>query len=143
MTGAYYGLFLGVVMFVMMNLIPQPAGTVIFFALVTVQLSRGALICWRRTRLPFMTATLVHGAVMSLSLVVLEASGHPFRNLAPESLVLYVGGVVTAVLLMRIESRVNQPKWKALARHMEHQTVWDIVTGRHFPEIRDRGTSVP
>lgn len=138
-AGAYYGALLGVASLILREIAPQPAGSIILFALFTVQLSWGAVICWRRTALPFMTAALVHGAVMSLSLVVLEASGRPFSDLAPESWVFYAGGVGTVVLLMRIESRVNQPKWKALGRHMEHQTVWNILTARHFPEIRRPG----
>lgn len=143
MTSARYGLFLAVAIIVLTSIVPQPAGAIVLFALFTVQLSWGAVICWRRTGLPFMTATLVHGAVMSLSLVVLEASGHPLRDLAPESWVPYIGACVTGPLLMRIESRVNQTKWEEMARHMEDMTVWDIITGRHFPQLRDRGTSVP
>ena len=140
MTGATYGLFLAFVFLVFTTLVPQPAGSIILFALFTVQLSWGATICWRRTGFPFMTAALVHGAVMSLSLVVLEASGHPYRDLAPESWILCA---VTVAVLMRIESRVNQTKWKELSRHMERTTIWDIITGRHFPELRNRGNSVP
>jgi hypothetical protein len=143
MAAAHYGLLLSVAIFVMTQLMPQPAGSVILFGFFAVQLSWGAVTCWRRTGLPFATAALVNAAVMSLCLVVLEASGHPFRALAPASWVLYVGGVITTALLIWIESRVNQPKWKEWSRLMEHKNVWDIVTGRHFPELRDRGTSAP
>ena len=104
-----------------------------------MQLSCGAVTCWRRTGLPFASAALVTGAVMSLCLVVLAAMGHPFPDLAPESWVLFGGGCVSGPLFLLIESRVNRAKWKQWARYMEQKNVWDIVTGRHIPQMRNRG----
>lgn len=143
MAAAQFGLFLGVAFFVLTKLVPQPAGSVILFGLFALQLSWGAVTCWRRTGLPFLTAALVNAAVMSLCLVVLAVIGRSVYDMAPESWVLFGGAAVTIPLLNRIESRVNQQKWNELSRHMEHKNVWDVLTGRHFPELRDRGTSVP
>ena len=136
MAGARYGLLLGLAFFVFTHLAPQPAGAITLFGLFTLQLSWAAVIYWRRTGLPFATAAMVNGAVMSLCVVVLAAIGHPFPDMAPESWVFFVGGGITGTLLMRIESQVNHTKCKELARFMEHKSVWDIVTGRHIPQIR-------
>jgi len=121
------------------RLMPQPMGSVIYWGFFSVQLSWFAVTCWRRTGLPFASAALVTGAVMSICLVVLAAIGHPFPDLLPESWVLLGGGFVLGPLFLLIESRVNRVKWKQWARHMEHRNVWDIVTGRHIPQLRNGG----
>jgi hypothetical protein len=42
-------------------------------------------------------------------------------------------------LFLVIECRVNRAKWKQWARYMEQKNVWDIVTGRHIPQMRNGG----
>lgn len=140
MAGANYALFLVFAILVFRELMPQPAGSIILFGLFSVQLSWSAIICWRRTGLPFVTAALVHGAVMSVCLAVLAAMGRPFREMSAESWVLFVGASVTGPLLIHIESRVNKPKMNACREYMmEHKNVWAILTGRHIPQLRDGG----
>lgn len=139
MAGALYGLLLGSGFLVFARFAPQPIGSVILWGLFSVQLSWGALTCWRRTALPFATAAMMTGAVMSLCLAVLALVGRPFPDLAPESWVLFGGGVSIGPLFLLIESRVNRDKWKQWARSMEHQTVWDIFTLRHIPRLRNGG----
>lgn len=137
MASAQYGFFLGIALAVFMGIAPQPAGSIIIWGFFSVQLSWAALTCWRRTGLPFATAALVNAAVMSLCVAVLAALGHPIHDWAPESWVLFAGCAVTGWLFLSIERRVNQPKWKEWSRHMKHKTAWDIVTGRHIPQLRD------
>jgi hypothetical protein len=139
MAAAHYGLIIVAALFVFTRLMPQPVGSVIYWGLLTVQLSWGAMTCWRRTGLPFATAALVSSAVMSVCLVVLAALSHPFPDLLPESWVPLGGGMAIGPIFLVIESRVNRAKWKLWAQHMEHKSVWDIVTGRHIPQVRNGG----
>jgi hypothetical protein len=139
MTGASFGLFIGVSSLVFMKLVPQPAGTIIWFGFWSVQLSWRAVQFWRRTGLPFMTAAMVQGAVVSLCLALLAATGHPFQQMSAESWVLFAGTGVSMLLLNHIESRVHKSKVKQCAEYAEHTTVWDILTGRHIPQLRDGG----
>lgn len=139
MAPALYGVLLGIACLVISRLAPQPMGAVIFWGVVAIQLSLGARTCWRRTGLPFASAAMFHGAVMSLCLVVLALMGQPFPKLAAESWVFFGGGALVGPVFLLVESRVNRAKWAEWARHMEHRTVWDILTGRHIPHLRDGG----
>lgn len=136
MAGALYGLFLGTVFLVVSTFVPQPAAAMIVWGFVSIQLAWFAVVVWRLTRLPFVTAAAVHGAVMSLCLVILAIMGEPFPNLARGSLVLITAGALVTPLLMLIESRVNHPKWDEWGRCMKRATVWDILTGRHIPHLQ-------
>jgi nucleoside recognition membrane protein YjiH len=139
MASALYGALLGVVWVVLTTFVPQPADAIIFWSLICIQLAWGALICWRRTGLPFATAAMIAGSVVSAGLVVVALIGQPFPNLALASWVLF--GCVAAVgpLFLLIESRVNPEKWREWKRHMETTTLWEIVTGRHIPDLRKSG----
>ena len=138
MAAALYGVTIGIGFVVFTRLMPQPLGSLIYWSFFSVQLSWGAMTCWRRTGLPFATAAMVTGAAMSACLAVLAAMGHPFQALAPESWVLFVGGTVLGPLFLLIESRANRVKWQQWGRYMENKSFWDIVTGRHIPELRNR-----
>jgi hypothetical protein len=139
MASGIYGVLLGIAFVVFTKLVPQPIGSVILWAFFGVQLSWGAVTCWRRTGLPFASAALITGAMMSTCALILAVVGHPYPRWPPESWVLFGGGAVLGPLFLFIESRVNRAKWKQWAQHMERQRVWDIVTGRHFPKLRNGG----
>jgi hypothetical protein len=126
-----------IALFVFTRLAPQPTGSVILWGFFSVQLSWGAVTCWRRTGLPFASAAMVTAAVMSLCFVVLAAMGHAFPDFVPESWVLIGGGVLLGPLFLLIESRVNRAKWQQWARYMEHKNAWDIFTMRHIPNLRN------
>ncbi len=126
-------------MVVLLRFVSQPAGAIIFWSLICIQLSWGALTCWRRTGLPFAAAAMINGAVMSAALVILALMGQPFANLAPTSWVLVGCEAAVGALFLFIESRVNRDKWTDWARHMEHRTPWHIITGRHIPDLRKGG----
>ena len=139
MAPALYGMIIGVAFFVFTRLLPQPLGSIVYWGLLSVQLAWGAVLTWRRTALPFATAGLVTGAATATSLVVLAAIGHPYPNEMPQSWLLLSGGFIVAPLFLLIESRVNPAKWKQWAQHMENKSAWDIVTGRHIPQLRNGG----
>jgi hypothetical protein len=65
MASGLYGALLGVVMVVLTKVAPQPAGAVIFWSLICIQLAWVAMTCWRRTGLPFATAAMINGSVVS------------------------------------------------------------------------------
>jgi hypothetical protein len=137
MAPALYGVLFGIAFFVFGRLVPQPMGAVILWSAIAIQLSLGAGICWRRTGLPFASVAMFHGSVMSVCLVVLALMGQPFPNLAPGSWVFFAGGALVGPVLFLVESRVNRVKWAEWGRYMEHKSVWDILTGRHIPDLRD------
>lgn len=139
MASGLYGLLLGAVMMVSTRLAPQPIGSVVFWSLICLQLTWLARICWSRTGLPFATAAMINGSVVSASLVVLALMGQSFPTLAPGSWVLFGFGAAVGPLFLYIESRVNQEKWREWARHMEHKTPWHVLTGRHIPDLRKSG----
>jgi len=139
MAAALSGMLIAGAFVVFVSLAPQPIGSVFFWTITCVRLSWGAVTCWRRTGLAFATAAMVQGALTSVCLAVLAAMGHPFPNLAPDSLVLFAGAVITGPLLLMIESRVNKAKMQQWSAHMEHGSVWDIVSGRDIPRLRDHG----
>src|SRR6266542_6007357 len=85
MASAMYGVVIGIGSVVFTRLMPQPMGSIIYWGFFSVQLSCGAVTCWRRTGLAFASAAMVNGAVMSICLVVLAAMGHLFPDLGPAS----------------------------------------------------------
>ena len=139
MASGLYGALLGVVMVVLTKVAPQPAGAVIFWSLICIQLAWLAMTCWRRTGLPFVTAAMINGSAVSAGLVVVALIGQPFPNLAPASWVLFGCEAAIGPVFLVIESRVNPEKWQLWARHMEHQTLWHVVAGRHIPDLRKNG----
>lgn len=137
MAAVLYGILLGTVMFVLARFAPQPAGAIVFWSLIGMQLAAGARMCWRRTGLPFATAAMIDGALIAGGLVILALMGQPFPRLAPASWVLVACAAASGTLFLFIESRVSQEKWSAWARHMEHGSLWHMLTGRHIPDLRE------
>ena len=139
MASVLYGILIGISSLVFTQVVPQPLGSVILWGFLSAQLSWGALVCWRRTGLAFVTAALALGSAMSAGLLVLATTGRVIQNLLPESWVSLGAGLVMVPLFLLIESQVNRAKWKQWARYMESKNVWDIVTWRHIPHIRNGG----
>lgn len=135
-SAALYGVTLGVVTFVFTKVAPQPAGAITFWSLSCLQLAWIGLTCFRRTGLPFLTAALINGSVLSAGMVAIAGIGQPYPNLGPATWVLFGCGAATGPLFLVIESRVNRERWRELRRHMEGKTILDILTGRHFPDLR-------
>jgi hypothetical protein len=114
-AASLYGVLIGIALFVFTKLVPQPIGSIILWALFAMQLSWGAVICWRRTGLPFVTAAFIEGAIVSACAVILAGIGHPFPAWPVEWLMLFAGAGVLAPVLLFIESRVNRVKWQQWA----------------------------
>ena len=127
MASVLYGALFGGLSTIFTRLAPQPAGAILFWSFVSLQLAWFALVCWRRTRLPFITSGMINGSVLSAGLVILGFMGQPFPRLAPSSWVLFGAAATIGPVLLFIESRVNPEKWREWQRHMEHMTLWHIL----------------
>ncbi len=103
-----------------------------------MQLTWGATVCWRRTRLPFATAAMADGAATCAVLAALPIGGHILPNVPSARWVPLGIGVVFGPVCLLVESRVHPAEWKAWRDYMEQQRVWEIVTGRHIPQFRER-----
>ena len=78
---AVYGFIVGLVVLFLSRIAPQPAGSVIWWSVLAVQLTWGSTRCWRRTGLPFASAAMAIGAAASALLAVLATQGRVFPNL--------------------------------------------------------------
>jgi hypothetical protein len=134
---AIYGFFIGIGALLFMQNAPQPVGSILWWGFFAGQLIFGAVLCWRRTRLPLATAAMGIAAVTSGMLSVLAAVGHEFPDL-PHQWWLPVGaGLVAGPLLFLVESRIHRSRWKLWRQYMEPKTAGDIFRDRHIPDMRD------
>ncbi len=136
---AVYGFFLGVGALLFMRVAPQPAGSILWWGFFAGLLTWGAALCWRRTRLPYATGGMAIAGATSGILAALAAAGQVFPNLSPVGWAPVGVGLLLPPLLFLIESRVHRAKWTRWQEHMERKNAWDILTGRHIPELRDSG----
>ena len=136
---AVYGFFLGIGALLFIRAAPQPAGSFLWWGFFGVQLTWGAALCWRRTRLPFATAATAIAAATSCLLAGLAVAGHVFPDLPRAWWVAVGGGMLAASLLLLIESRVHRAKWMQWKQYMERKTAGEILMGRHIPDMRDGG----
>jgi hypothetical protein len=133
---ALYGVLIGSAFVLFTGVLPQPGGSIALWAFLAVQMAGGATVCWRRTRLPFVTTAMAIGALAAAGLAVLAAAGFVFPNL-PRGWWIPLGIVFAAgPALLLMESRLHRAEWRQWSRHMEHATVWDIVRLRHIPRLR-------
>jgi hypothetical protein len=136
---AVYGFFLGVGALLFIRAAPQPVGSILWWGFFAGQLTWGAALCWRRTGLPFATAAMAIAAATSGILAALAAAGHVFPDL-PRAWWAPVGtGLLSGPLFFLIESRVHRAKWMQWKQYMEPKNAWEILMGRHIPELRDGG----
>ena len=139
LASGLYGVFIGIAIVVFTRIAPQPTGSIVLWSFFAVQLAWGAVTCWRRTGLPFATTAMGIGGTLSASLAVLAATGRVFPDL-PRELWIPLGiGLISGPLFLLIESRVNRAKWKQWSDYMERKNVWDILTARHIPQLRNGG----
>jgi len=136
---AMYGLLLGLVFVVLTELAPQPIGSLAWWILVAAQLSWGARITWRRTKLPFATAAMVGGATGATLVASAILSGHAFPWLPIAWAVPVYGLMAAGPVCLLIESRVHRDDWLRWSTYMEHSSAFDIMLGRHIPDWRNVG----
>lgn len=132
-----YGIFLGVGAVLFIQVAPQPTGSILWWGFFAAQLAWASALCWRRTGLPLATAAMTIAAATSGVLAALAAAGHVFPDLPRIWWVPVGAGVLSAPLLLLVESRRHREKWMQWKEHMERKNAWDILLGRHIPELRD------
>lgn len=137
---ALYGFCIGVGFVMLVRGAPQPAGSILFWGFFAGQLAWGTTITWRRTGLPFATASMGLAAAQSGAFVVLAAAGWIFPDFPPAWWIPIGLALAGPPILLLIESRVNRAKWIRWRHFMEEATVLDVVTARHIPWLRDQGT---
>jgi hypothetical protein len=142
-AGVKFGFLIGLLI-VVCEILPQPLGLSLYWALGAGELTTGAVLTWRRTRLPFATAGMVSGAVASLMLLGVNLAGYPWpppraaSNLPLPWTITVVALLVAVPLTSFAEAWVHRPAWRQWKEHMEHQGLWDLLCFRHIPVIRDR-----
>jgi len=137
-ASALDGVLIGIAFVGFVRMAPQPA-SILCWSFFAARLTWGAVITWRRTGLPFATAAMAFGALLSACLAVLAATGRIFPDL-PLRLWIPVGiGMALGPIFFWVESKKNPAKWQRWGRDMERKGVGDIFTARHIPQLRDGG----
>jgi hypothetical protein len=134
--GARYGLLFGIVYSAVHFLAPQPAGDAALWLLIGLQLLIGAVMTWRRTRMPFAAAGDVLGSAFSFTASWLLLRGYTVDTLPIRWIIALLLTAAAMALLIGIETRVNRPKWEAWRKYMEGSSALDILLGRHIPRLQ-------
>ncbi len=100
MAGAAYGLLVGISMAVLTLMLPGALGWAIWFAVVAVQATAGAVVVWRRTALVVMTGAFAWSAALFAVLAVVAARGVPFDALSRQYPLIVLPAIAIAPLLM-------------------------------------------
>jgi hypothetical protein len=138
-TGALYGAFLGTLTVVLTTVLPPAIGWCLFWGALSVQLSVGAAVVWRRTRLPLMTAALTLGACTSSGFSAFAAGGVIPQELLARNPWLLGGLMVLAPVLLFSESWFHADRWAEMKRRSARATFGDVLTFRHIPDLRQTG----
>ncbi len=117
-----YGLVLGAGFVVAVEMAPQPVGSVVWWSLVAGQLSWGAAITWRRTRLPFATAAMLVGAGGAAILTVAALLGYVFLFLPLAWVVPVCSLIAVGPICFFLESRLHPREWAHWRTYMEHKS---------------------
>jgi hypothetical protein len=141
-AAAQFGLLLGVAIVAVSEVAPQPVGWVVFCTVWAMAGTWSAVICWRRTGLPYATASMVEGAFTMALLAVLAATGRVLPGVAPPIgwFIVHALSVVAGTLLLWVESKKNPERWRAWRDYVERVTLWDVLRGRHIPDLRSSRT---
>jgi hypothetical protein len=135
-AGAQYGLLLALIVVIVQFFAPQPAGFTIFLFLMGLQLVTGAIVTWRRTALPFSTASMATAGVILLLLAWLHWSGITPATLPPLWAAAVLVGLSVPGFLMWLDSKKYPDKWAEWRAFMEDKNAIAILLGRHIPNLR-------
>ncbi len=130
-----YGILVGLGFYALARVAPQPAGSLLCWSLIAVQLVRGAAITWRRTHLPFATTSMLSAAASASIIATATWSGYTFPLLPITWSISAFGLLAVAGGCMLLESSVHPREWSQWKTFMDGKSVWDIALGRHIPEL--------
>ena len=120
-----YGCVLAIGFFLATKIAPQPAGSVLWWSVLTIQLGIAARLCLRRTGLPFCAL-----------LATLAAAGMVYPDLPAAWWPVVGASMVASPTLLLVESRVNRARWNRWRASSQRCSLWDILRGRHIPNLR-------
>lgn len=133
-AAALYGVLVGVVMVVARGIGPA-AWTPLWIA-ISFQLACLAVITWRRTRLPFMTAGAFLAAVTGLTIGLVGSREYEALLIAHPVAVLSL--VPLFPVLMFLEKWAHPAVWRRLRVEAERATLRDMLLLRHIPDLRNQ-----
>jgi hypothetical protein len=147
-AAAAYGSALGVVICLLMFALPFPIGLVILCLGLCLQMACFAVVVWRRTRLPLMSAAGLSVAVgcggqIYVSIHALGAgNGRPPQGFA-DLIYLWPMAAAAAIVPLCIfaEWLWHRDRWETWKAEMENCTVTDMLLFRHIPNLRERPTA--
>jgi hypothetical protein len=135
-AGALYGAFLFTLMSVLTTVFPPVVGWLVFWAALSVQLSAGAVVMWRRTRLPLMTTGFVVGASASAVFAATAARGVLPQEFLMSHPFLAGGLIALPPGLLYSEAWLRPNTWRQVKRRSREATFVEILTFRHIPDLR-------
>lgn len=137
-TSDAYGVLIGLGVFVLLVLMPQPVGSATLGLLFAVHYGMRAILTWRRTKLRKVAASLTLVAALS-ALVTIGAAGGYSLSTIPTPWAWFMtllGGF--ALFLLLAESVQERAQWEEYRRKTGRGTLWTILSGRDIPDLRSR-----
>lgn len=132
-----YGIVSGLLIFGLLHLAPQPAGTLVLDAFIALSLFVAGFVTLRRTDFVFMGTGMLLGSLEAVALWVLVATGAVSAPpTEPWLLIPAVGSVVVWLGLMALEKRRAPEEYETWKRTTERATLVDILFLRHIPHMR-------
>lgn len=113
-----------------------PAITLLFCLAHAELLVVGAVTTWRRTRLPYATASMMMGAVAFIAIAWEAGTTETLRDVMMRWMWPFLAWVVAGTAIMHLEPLVHREKWAAWKRHMEDMSFGDTLLMRHIPDLR-------
>lgn len=140
MTGAYYGVALAVLMFVLGRWAPQPAGSIALWSMLSAEAALSLWIMWHRLRLPWYSAGCLAALLASLAMIPVSARGLDLATMITE-LPLPIPVAIWSALLfiplaIGLESLRDSPEWRALSAQTRRASLWEMITFQHVPHIK-------
>lgn len=135
-AGFQYGLLMAVAAAAIHASVPAPAAGAAFWTFLFLQLMQGAMLTWRRTRLPLSTASMSIAAAASLVMAALSGRGITFENMPLGWMIAFAAVAVTLPLLLTIEARRYPIPTAAWRDFMKGKNGLDVFTGDHIPHLR-------
>jgi hypothetical protein len=132
-----YGFALGTATVILGSLAPQPGGSVALWTVLAFDLLTAAAVTWRRTGMPFATASMVSGAAQLGLMAWLAFHGHRLLDMSADRLVAFGLWIAVGVALLYLESLVNKEKWQIWKDHTERVSFWGMLLMRHIPQLRN------
>lgn len=135
--GTRYGIASGLVIFVLLWLAPQPAGTLVLVAWITIGLFAAGVATLHRTPFVFMGTGMLLGALETVvigSLIVAGVVSAP--PVEPWTLVFGVATILVFPALMWLEKRRAPEEYETWKRVARRAGVVDFLFLRHIPYMR-------